>query len=495
MEFVKGQTLARVIPLGRCPAPAFATKVLRQCACALDHAHARGIVHRDIKPANIILDETGSVKIADFGIAKQLNATTDLTRGFTVGTLEYMSPEQLEARPIDRTTDQYSLAVVAYRVLTGCRIFEAETMGTWCAMILREMPAPANGRNPALPPAVNTVLARAMSKTPSARYRSCSQFVSELEQALGVPHVPQPEFDPESDAGRTLTLTRKPAFSDKLRVWSQIAAARKSLAVAASALLLLLVGWFVVAALHRAPRLVPVRVATLDGVTVRAGTSECVTPNCTLRFEPGTYSLSATKDGYETLKQPLVVKRGQTGADISLPLVPLPETVQVNTNFSAGAVLIDEKRAGDLVNGSFSISGIGAGEHTIEVTGNGADFKAQWRSQIGVAPTLAGGVEAKDLNATVVSSIGARGRIVSNGDSQTIRIDGAVVGLTGAPGLARNLPEVSLGGEGVRKLEIGNRSTFLEVRRNPMLSVLLALDRNVGTLVIETKPGDASISE
>jgi serine/threonine-protein kinase len=148
MEFVEGQTLSAFSTLGAPAEPRFVIRVLKQCAEALDYAHSRGIVHRDIKPANIMVDDAGSVRITDFGIAKVLDATTDLTRGLAIGTLEYMSPEQLEAKPVNSSSDQYALAVVAYRLLTGSKIFEAQTLASWCAMVLARDPLPASKQNP-----------------------------------------------------------------------------------------------------------------------------------------------------------------------------------------------------------------------------------------------------------------------------------------------------------------------------------------------------------
>src|ERR1035437_682039 len=189
MEYVKGKTLAEMVRLGSQALPVFAVGVLKQCAGALDYAHSRGIVHRDIKPANIMLDEAGSVKIADFGVAKMLHATTDLTHGFAVGTLEYMSPEQLKVRQVDGASDQYSLAVVAYRLFTSHRIFDADAAGQWCWLILQAEPLPASQKNAGLPRAVDAVLARAMAKKPAVRYSSCSQFLAELERALTPPRT------------------------------------------------------------------------------------------------------------------------------------------------------------------------------------------------------------------------------------------------------------------------------------------------------------------
>jgi len=295
---------------------------------------------------------------------------------------------------------------------------------------------------------------------------------------------------PEQIGRRSSTNTPSPK---KLQIWKEIVEARKSVGVTVGILILFAMGWFAVHELRRAPPVIPVKVSSQEGVSVRVGGNECVTPNCTLRLGPGTYRFFASKDGYQPVNEPLVVKPGQGDVTTSLSLIPLPEIVQVNTNFSTGTVTIDSRRAGDLVNGSFSISGMAAGEHLIEVNGDGVDFKTQWRSQIGAAPTLVGRVEAKDLDATVISSVGTRGKIASHRDSQAIKIDGTTVGYTGTSGDTQAATGISLVGEGVRKLEIGDRSTFLEVRPNPTLSVLLALNRNVGILVVETEPGGTKV--
>ena len=184
MEFITGKTLVEIASPGSQMVPRLLIEVLKQCASALDHGHSRGIVHRDIKPTNVMLDGEGSVRITDFGIAKQLSSTTDLTHGFALGTLEYMSPEQLDGRSIDGGSDQYSLAVMTYKLLTGCKVFEAQTIGAWCAMILNHAPPPASTRMSGLTAEVDPVFARAMAKTSTARYPSCAEFVSELGRAL-----------------------------------------------------------------------------------------------------------------------------------------------------------------------------------------------------------------------------------------------------------------------------------------------------------------------
>jgi serine/threonine-protein kinase len=229
MEYIRGKTLSEIAQPGVPVDPRLAIGILRQCAAAIDHAESRGIVHRDIKPSNIMVDEAGMVKLTDFGIAKPLNSSTDLTHGMAVGTLEYMSPEQLESGPLSSRTDQYSLAVVAYKILTGWPIFESDTLGSWCAKLLNETPIAPSRRNPALPGAVDSVLARAMAKKAQERYGSCGEFVNRLEEAL------RPDAAPEvrpTVAEPTQTIKRG-SFADWVRILGISAAAAAVIASAA----------------------------------------------------------------------------------------------------------------------------------------------------------------------------------------------------------------------------------------------------------------------
>ncbi len=185
MQLVRGKTLAEINPSGEPLEPSFVIRVLKQCAGALDHAHSRGVIHRDIKPANIMLDDaSGCALVMDFGIAKLLDSKSDLTKGRFIGTFEYMSPEHMNGQPLDGRTDQYSLAVVAYQLLAGCRVFDAGSLGGLCQMILLQDPPPASLRNADLGKAVDGVLSRALAKKASARYGTCTEFVNELEAAL-----------------------------------------------------------------------------------------------------------------------------------------------------------------------------------------------------------------------------------------------------------------------------------------------------------------------
>jgi Tfp pilus assembly protein PilF len=160
-------------------------------ADALDYTHARGVIHRDIKPANVMIDSTGTAKIMDFGIARITDTRTSTPTGMVMGTVEYMAPEQILAEAVDGRADQFALAVVAYRMMTGSTLFGPNTVASLTYKLVHEAHPPPCTRNAALPPEVDAVLAKALAKSPAARFSSCCGFTDLLEQAYsGAPTAP-----------------------------------------------------------------------------------------------------------------------------------------------------------------------------------------------------------------------------------------------------------------------------------------------------------------
>ncbi|MEO8448898.1 MAG: tetratricopeptide repeat protein [Gemmatimonadota bacterium] len=179
MPYYEGETLRDRLTRGPLP-PDEAIGLTVQAARGLAKAHERGVIHRDIKPANLMITPEGVLKILDFGIAKVSGA--ELTSpGERPGTVEYMSPEQIETETLDGRTDVWSLGVVLYEMLTGERPFQGGHHFAVMREILERRPVPLGSTRPGLPEAVDRVLTRMLAKAPADRF-SAGELVSELEQ-------------------------------------------------------------------------------------------------------------------------------------------------------------------------------------------------------------------------------------------------------------------------------------------------------------------------
>jgi hypothetical protein len=208
MRYVPGgdahSLVRRVGPLSQSRAAA----IVSSMASALDAAHAAGLVHRDVKPANMLVDvrpgRPDHVYLADFGLSKGALSSHGLTAsGQFLGTPGYSAPEQMQGKPTDGRADQYSLACVAFELLSGAPPFPRDhvTAVIWAHM--SESPPPLTSRRPGLPAAVDGVVARALAKTPAGRYASCREFADALRAALGL----GPYNSGSGPAGRAHPLT------------------------------------------------------------------------------------------------------------------------------------------------------------------------------------------------------------------------------------------------------------------------------------------------
>jgi len=192
MEYVDGPTLDQLLSQSGPIAPNRIFSILGQTAAALDYAHQKGIVHRDIKPANIMIAGDGTTKITDFGIAK-ITTTDQLTMtGTIVGTPHYMSPEQVQGQAVDGRSDQFSLAVIAYEILTGEKPYTGEHLTTVVYKIVAEEPVAPHRLNPSLGGAIETVLRKGLAKKPEGRFRNCAEFTEALERACAATRAWKP---------------------------------------------------------------------------------------------------------------------------------------------------------------------------------------------------------------------------------------------------------------------------------------------------------------
>ena len=186
MEYLQGHTLKQLVREHGAMPPDLAVDITIQVLRAAKFAHKRGVVHRDIKPHNVILDEEGRAKVTDFGIARA--GASDMTEtGSIMGTAQYLSPEQAQGQPVSPRSDLYSIGVMLYELLTGRVPFDAESPVTIALKHVSEPPLPPSELNPAIPPALEAVVLRALEKDPARRFADADEFVAALRGRARAP--------------------------------------------------------------------------------------------------------------------------------------------------------------------------------------------------------------------------------------------------------------------------------------------------------------------
>ena len=294
-----------------------------------------------------------------------------------------------------------------------------------------------------------------------------------------------------TDADETATDVTRPAPpSSKSAVLKNID--RRKLMIGAAAAVLLAIGILVSVRFLRPAKAIEVTVTSeAAGVAVSLANQTCVIPACQIHVPAGTYTLTARKDGYRLLTQQVTIRAGQTLLSLPVTLEPLPELLNISTNFDSGRITLDGSPAGDLRDGQFSLSGIKPGRHVLKITSGVASFETAWISKLGSGPEIVSPVSAANLQATVVASVGETGAVLCNCGGQNVSVDGVAVGRAGASAgdatIFKNLKE------GRRQIAVAGRTSVVDVHPNPALSLFLTMDRNVGTLIVETGEDNAKI--
>jgi serine/threonine protein kinase len=199
MEFVDGVTLSSRLHQGAIP-PTQAVKYIDQVLEALSYAHKQNVIHRDIKPANMMLTPDGVVKLMDFGIARSASDRSLTMTGTTLGSLNYMPPEQVKGDPADNRSDLYSLGVSLYEMVTGQLPFTADSNYAMMAAHLQEVPKPPIVLRPGIPQTLNQIIVMALAKDPGQRFQSADAFRGALKSVHAQGGGTQPEVNPHSYA-------------------------------------------------------------------------------------------------------------------------------------------------------------------------------------------------------------------------------------------------------------------------------------------------------
>jgi serine/threonine protein kinase len=190
-EHVAGQSLKDLLERQGPPSVADAVRIGQEVARGLAFAHEHGIVHRDVKPHNVLVAFDGAVKVTDFGIARSLDPKEALTEtGTVLGTSDYLSPEQAFGKPIDQRSDQYSLGILLYELLTGEVPYPGRNLGEVALRHLRDPVPSLRERRPDVPAELDAVVQRALAKRPEDRVPSTEEFISALEALGPLPAAP-----------------------------------------------------------------------------------------------------------------------------------------------------------------------------------------------------------------------------------------------------------------------------------------------------------------
>ncbi|MEA3375554.1 MAG: Stk1 family PASTA domain-containing Ser/Thr kinase [Chloroflexota bacterium] len=230
MEYVDGHDLKTIIRQKGRLSVAEALDIATQVAAGVGHAHKAGVIHRDIKPQNVLLTHSGRAKVVDFGIARALSES-GLTDSDTVwGSPIYFAPEQAAGDPPTPASDVYSIGVMMYEMLAGSPPFQAENPTALAMKHLREEPPPLTARNSQVPPRLEWIVRKVLSKEPSARYRTADQLARvledyrlDVEQPTGwqpaVISPPTPHPEEERAARREPETIQKKSFGSEALAW------------------------------------------------------------------------------------------------------------------------------------------------------------------------------------------------------------------------------------------------------------------------------------
>jgi serine/threonine-protein kinase len=212
LEFVRGETLDKVVTRRGTLPWRDAVKFVCQALDGLEHAHKLGVVHRDIKPANMIITPTGDLKLMDFGIARLLERARLTKTGNLIGTLEYMSPEQVQGKDSDARTDIYSTGIVLYELLTGRVPFQKNSDYDLIRAQVEEQPVPPHEYLPQLPEQLENAVLTALQKNPDLRYGSAAAFQTELQSILHQQPVSSSNKKAKNVPAETRIATATPSF-------------------------------------------------------------------------------------------------------------------------------------------------------------------------------------------------------------------------------------------------------------------------------------------
>lgn len=209
MEYVEGQSISNLLAGGAIPVPDALTYI-EQVLDALSYAHQRKVVHRDIKPANMMITPAGSVKLMDFGIARTESEPSLTAPGSTLGSMNYMSPEQVKGEATDERSDLYSLGISLYEMVIGDRPFHGDSSFSLMSAHLSQPPTPPIDLLPEMPAGLNDIILTSIAKEPTARFQSADAFRTAVQTVLRELQESKTMFQGSRDSSATGQRTPLP---------------------------------------------------------------------------------------------------------------------------------------------------------------------------------------------------------------------------------------------------------------------------------------------
>jgi serine/threonine-protein kinase len=405
MELLEGKSLQRLVEeQGVLPVETI-VPIFTQVCSALDHAHRNKIVHRDIKPANIMIVDSGLVKVTDFGIAKVMSSGMTQA-GQILGTPNYMSPEQVKGRPVDGRSDIFSLGVILYELVTGEKPFGGQNITTVIYKIINENPIPPRELDATIHPGLSYVIQKALAKSPEERYQTCRELAEDLKNyknlggtaapdATVIVRTPPISMQPVNVPAREATPPPPPAPATRPAaqpaprhaapppprpyVPLQPSPSRTALWVV---LALLLVGGLGGAYYYYQQALVPktghlmVNANVPDATISLDGRTEpsWVAPFGFSDLTPGPHSVLVSKEGYESARQVVEVKAGETlsvRAELK-PIEAAPDVggLTVAANIQGAQISLDGHSDPTWVT-PYVFTELAAGEHALVISKDG----------------------------------------------------------------------------------------------------------------------------
>jgi eukaryotic-like serine/threonine-protein kinase len=348
MEYVDGMTLRQLLASGRRLLPERALEITGGVLAALDYSHRHGIVHRDIKPANVMLTRGGEVKVMDFGIARALaDAGQTMTQQSAVlGTAHYLSPEQARGEVVDSRSDLYSTGCLLYELLTGRPPFTGESPVSIAYQHVSEQAVPPSQLDPAVTPAIDAIVLKALAKAPGDRYQTAAEMRADLERAIaGMPvTAPVPIIGSETAvltpmAAATPVNAVPPAPEKSAR--SPLFWVLLTLGIVAVGVAALLIG----RAVFGTPAIEQVNVPTLTGLTVTKAQTALQQAGLVLGQQTPQASDTVPKDGI-IAQNPTPGAQAPKGSSVDVTVstgkdqTPVPQLVGLTSTDAARAALV-----------------------------------------------------------------------------------------------------------------------------------------------------------